>query len=299
LAGREDEVPEVSGAREDILNHPDIASEVEEELILEKSRLTGGGFVMFGLRFIWDYLWNGKHEKRIIYIPKDKFLKLKEQVKEEVTASSTDVESAPWVTENDIIGAWAARCLALSEGNRPITVLNFLNLRFRIPLLAQSTGVFLQNICVGTFTFLTAQKARAPISEIALENRKHTLAQSTEAQGRKLMHSFRDEILQGKEPRLAFGPSNASTLIVNNVIKLELMKTLQFGPAVIRQGESSETRRNPLGTMISYYNAYLDHMYDSLNALVAFGKDHADDYWLGASFMPKAWKVVEEEIEKL
>ncbi|CAG8216439.1 unnamed protein product [Penicillium salamii] len=300
LAGREDEVPEVIGAREDILHHPDIRKEEEEELILEKDRLSGASLVLFQLRFLWDYLWNGTREKRVIYLPKDSFQKMKAQIKTELTQNATDIESAPWVTENDIISGWAARCLALSESSsRPVTVLNFLNMRFRIPLLAKSTGVFIQNICVGTFTFLSAKMARAPVSEIALVNRQHTAEQGTEVQGRLLMNGMMKDIEEGREPRILFGPSNAICMVVNNVIKIELMKTAQFGPAVIRQGESSETRQNPPGTMISYYNEYLDHMYDAFNAFVMFGKDYGDDYWLGGALLPKAWRVIEKELEKL
>ncbi|CAG7916332.1 unnamed protein product [Penicillium olsonii] len=300
LAGREDEVPEVIGAREDILQHPDIQKQDEEEFILEKDRLSGASLLLFQLRFIWDHLWNGKREKRVIYLPKESFLKMKDQIKAELAENASDVENPPWVTENDIISAWAARCLALSESSsRPITVLNFLNLRFRIPLLAKSTGVFLQNICVGTFTFLSSKLARAPVSEIAVANRQHTAEQGTDIQGRRLMNGMMKDIQEGREPRILFGPSSAVCMVVNNVIKIELMKTAQFGPAVIRQGESSETRRNPPGTMISYYNEYLDHMYDAFNAFVMFGKDYGDDFWLGGALLPKAWKVFEQELKKM
>lgn len=300
LAGREDEVPEVIGAREDILQHPDIQKQDEEEFILEKDRLSGASLLLFQLRFIWDHLWNGKREKRVIYLPKESFLKMKDQIKAELAENASDVENPPWVTENDIISAWAARCLALSESSsRPITVLNFLNLRFRIPLLAKSTGVFLQNICVGTFTFLSSKLARAPVSEIAVANRQHTAEQGTDIQGRRLMNGMMKDIQEGREPRILFGPSSAVCMVVNNVIKIELMKTAQFGPAVIRQGESSETRRNPPGTMISYYNEYLDHMYDAFNAFVMFGKDYGDDFWLGGALLPRAWKVFEQELKKM
>jgi hypothetical protein len=300
LAGREEEVPEVVGAREDILNHPEITAKAEEEFILDNNRISGLGYFMFQLRFFWDYLWSGAREKRCIYLPKESFQKMKDEVKAEIAANATDREDTPWVSENDILTAWAARAFASSEPtSRPITVLNFLNLRFRIPLLLKSTGVFLQNICVGTFTFLSAPVARGPLGQIALENRRHTAEQGTDEQGRRLMRSMIDDIEAGKGPRIFFGPTDGVYMIVNNVIKIDLIKTAKFGPAVIRQGESSETRKNPLGSMVSYYNEYLDHMYDAFNAFVMYGKDHADNYWLGGALLPRAWKAIEESLEKL
>lgn len=227
-------------------------------------------------------------------------MKMKAQVKQELVASAPDVETAPWVTENDILTAWAAKCLAESESSsRPITILNFLNLRFRVPILARSTGVFLQNIVVGTLTFLSPQKARAPLAEVALENRAHIAEQGTEVQGRLVMDMVMKEIEQDRAPSMVFGPSNAVHLIVNNLLKVGIMTSVKFGPAVVQQGESSETRRNPLGTMFTYYHAYLDHMYDAFNCFIMFGKDQSDDYWIGGALLPRAWKIVERELQTL
>ncbi|KAJ9487553.1 hypothetical protein VN97_g5754 [Penicillium thymicola] len=300
LAGQEDEVPEVVGAREDILQHPEIAAEDDEEFILEKSRLTGGTLLMFHLRFLWDSLWNGSREKRVIFLPKASFEKMKARAQQEISASAPNTYPAPFASENDILTAWITRAFASSEPNsRPITVLNLLNLRFRIPLLFRSTGVFIQNICIGTYTFLSSRVAQGPVGQIALVNRQHTAEQGTDKQARKLLRSLVQDTEAGRSPRILFGPTDGLFLVVNNVIKIELMKTANFAPAVLRQGEESGTRSNPLGTMVSYFNESLDHMYDYFNAFLIFGKDHADNYWLGGALLPRAWKVMEEELRKL
>jgi hypothetical protein len=300
LAGREEEVPVVVGAREDILKHPDITAENDEEFILEKSRITGAALFMFQLRFFWDYLWAGSREKRIIYLPKDSIQKIKAQAKEEIAANVTDVETAPWVTENDVIMAWITRAFASTESNsRSITALNYLNLRFRIPLLLQSTGSYLQNMCIGTFTFLSAPIARSSLGQIALENRRHTAEQGTDEQGRRVINRMIKEIEAGKTPHLFHGPTDTVYIIFNNVIKLEMIESVNFAPAVIGQGESSETRVNPLGSMVGYYNENLDQMFDVFNQIGMYGKDHAGNCWLGGSLLPRAWKAVEESLEKL
>jgi hypothetical protein len=300
LAGREEEVPEVVGAREDILKHPDITARNDEEYVLEKHRLTGVAFLMFQLRFLWDYLWSGAREKRIIYLPNDSIQRIKAQVKEDIAANFTDVETAPWVSENDSLMAWITRAFASSEPtSRPITALNFLNLRFRIPLLLQSTGVFLQNMCIGTFTFLSAPVARGSVGQIALENRRHTAEQGTDEQSRRVLNRIIEEVEAKKAPCILHGPSDSVFIIFNNVIKLEVIKIVDFAPAMIRQGESSETRVNPLGSMVGYYNEYLDNKHDLLNQIVMYGKDHSGNLWMGGCLLPRAWKAIEESLETL
>jgi hypothetical protein len=300
LAGQEEEVPEVVGAREDILKNPEITAENDEEFALGKSRMGGIGLLLFQVRFLWDCLWNGSREKKVIYIPKETFKKIEDQVKEDIAANVSGVETAPWVTENDILVSWMGRVFATTEqSSRPITILNFLNLRFRVPLLLRTPGILLQNICVGTYTFLSAAVARGPVGQIALENRRHTAQQGTDEQGRRFMMSIYKDIEEGRTPHLFYGPITGVVLLVNNVVKIELIKTVDFAPAVIRTGEDSKTRKNPLGSMVSYYNAYLDGMYDALNTLVMYGKDHADNYWIGGALLPRAWKAIDEALKKL
>lgn len=300
LAGREDEIPNVLGAREDILQHPAITADDEEEFILEKSRLTGLSLLVFQVRSLWDMIRNGSRERRVIFLPKSSYDKLKAQTRQEVAGSAQEADSAPFVSESDILTAWATRAIALSEPNtRSVLIMSLLNLRFRIPLLLQSSGVFLQNMVLGTYAFFSSQVAKGPIGPVALGHRQHVTEQGTEQQTRKFLKAVMQDIEAGRAPRVLFGQSDSVAVVFNNVIKAELMKTANFSPAVIAQGEKTETRTNPPGTMINYYNETLHNAFEGLNIFVMLGKDHAENYWLMGTLLPRAWDVIEEELRNL
>ncbi|KAJ5144631.1 hypothetical protein N7448_002023 [Penicillium atrosanguineum] len=297
LAGREEDVPPVLGAREDILQHPAIVADDDDEFILGKSRLTGLSLLIFQLRSLWDMIRSGSRERRVIFLPKASYEKLKIRTRQEVATVAPEAEPAPFVSESDILTAWATRAIALSEPNsRSIVIMSLLNLRFRIPLLLQSSGVFIQNMVLGTYAFLSSQVAKGPLGPIALGHRQHVTEQGTEQQTRKFLKAVMADIEAGRAPRVLFGNSDSVAVIFNNVIKAELMKTANFGPAVITQGENTETRTNPLGTMVSYFNESLDNTFEGLNIFVMLGKDHAENYWFMGTLLPRAWDVIEEEL---
>lgn len=300
LAGREDEVPTVLGAREDILQHPAITADDDDEFILGESRLTGLNLLVFHLRTVWDIIWNGSRECRVIFLPKASYDKLRTRTRQEVATLDLEAGSAPFVSESDILTAWVTRAIALSEPNsRSVIAMNLLNLRFRIPLLLQSSGVFIQNMVLGTYAFFSSQLAKGPLGPIALNHRQHVTEQGTEKQIRKFLKAVMRDIELGRAPKILFGNSDSIPVIFNNVIKVNLMKMANFGPAVITQGEKTETRTNPLGTMVNYFNETLDNAFKGLNIIVMLGKDHVGNYWLMGTLLPRAWDVIEEELRNL
>jgi len=300
LAGREEDVPNVLGARKDILQDPAITAEDEEDFILGKSRLTGLSLLIFQLRSLWDIVWNGARERRVIFLPKSSFEKIKTQTGQEVIAGFPQADHVPCVSESDILTAWATRAIALSEPNsRSMMVMSLLNLRFRFPLLLQSSGVFIQNMVLGTYTFLSSRVAKGPLGPIALEHRQRVIEQGTERQARKFLKAVIEDIEAGRQPRVLFGKSDGVPVVFNNVIKAELIKSANFAPAVIDQGEKNETRKNPLGTMVYYYNEVMDNTFNGLNIFVMLGKDYSGNYWLMGTLLPRAWTVIEEELRKL
>ncbi|KAJ5681415.1 uncharacterized protein N7477_001355 [Penicillium maclennaniae] len=277
LAGREDEVPTVLGAREDILQHPAVTADDDDEFILEKSRLTGLSLIVFQLRSLWDMIRNGSRERRVIFLPKTSYEKLKTRTRQEVATLASGADPAPFMSESDILTAWATRAIALSEPHsRSVVVMSLLNLRFRIPLLLQSTGVFLQNMVLGTYAFFSSPIAKGPLGPIALGHRQHVAEQGTEQQLRKFLKAA-----------------------MTDIEAAELMKAANFAPAVITQGETTENRTNALGTMVNYFNETLDNNFEGLNIFVMLGKDHAENYWFMGTLLPRAWDVIEGELRNL
>lgn len=297
LAGREDEVPNVVGAREDILQHPSITADDEEEFILEKIRLTGLSLLIFKVRFLWDMVMNGSRERRAIFIPKSIYEEIKTRTLQDIIANTPETKPIPFVSETDILTAWATRAIALSEPNaRSVVVLNLFNLRFKIPLLLRSAGVFLQNMILGTFALLSPEVAKGPAGPIAVEHRRCVAEQGTEQQSRKSLKSMMADVEADQSPRILFGKSDSICVLFNNLIKAELMQAAKFGPAVITQGEKTEMRQNPLGTMANYYNEFLHNDYKGFNCFWMLGKDKVENYWLMGKLLPRAWDVIEENL---
>ena len=299
LAGKEDEVPRVMGARDDILRHPEITGDegVWEEPVLELHRLSAFGLICFSLRFLWDKLWETSRERRVICLPKAALSAFRAHAERELSAGEQEKQ---FVSESDVVIAWIARAISATEPKpRNVTVVNLLNARFRVPLLLKSTGVFLQNMVLATFTFLSAQAANNSIGSIALDHRRTVAEQGTGPQSLGLLRKIFTVQDAGKTPRTLYGPSNAVPLVINNVLKTNLIKTADFSSAVVSQGEATETRKNPVGTMVNYYNESLHNEYDGYNIFVMLGKDHADNSWLMGTLLPRTWAKIEAELRPL
>ncbi|KAJ5090283.1 hypothetical protein N7532_008967 [Penicillium argentinense] len=303
LAGREDEVPGISGAREDILQHPSITAEDDddkEEFILERIRLKGFSVLRFHLRLVWDKIWNGRRERRAIFLPKSFYEKIKTRAQQEIRANAPETEPVPFVSEGDILTAWTTRAIALSEPNsRSVAIMNYINLRYLLPLLLQSSGVFLQNMVLASYTFLSSKVAKGPVGPIAADHRQSVSEQLTERQSRKFLKSVMADINADRSPRILFGESDSIFIIVNNLTKAKLIQTAKFGPAVITQGEKTEARQNPLGSMVNYYSEFLHLDFEGINCFYMLGKDHAENYWLMGKLLPRAWDAIERELRDL
>ncbi|KAJ5152030.1 hypothetical protein N7492_010325 [Penicillium capsulatum] len=296
LAGHDDNVPKVLGAREDILRHPEITGDngLFEELKLDQHSMSTIGLVMFFLRFLWDKLWDGPRLRKIIFMPKHALAALRAQAQRELAAVSRD---ETFISESDVITAWVARAIASSTPkSRPVTVLNLMNARFRIPVLLQSSGAFIQNMVLGTFSFLSPRISNRPLGPIARDNRRSITEQGSEKQCLGLLRSIFFSMDAGQKAKTIYGPTNAVPVVINNVIKADLMKTVDFSAAVVTQGEAAETRANSVGTMVTYWNERLHNEYDGYNIFVFLGKDHEQNCWMMGTLLPQTWAKLEEEL---
>lgn len=302
LAGREEEVPEVLGARKDIIQEVDNLDndEEQEELGLEQKRPGKMGLFAFLFRFLWNKFWNPPLEIRTVFLPKDSFARLKSEAQKEVAEVTQSFEEKPFVSECDILTAWVTRIVAASEPKpRPVTVASLLNARFRLPLLVKSGGVYVQNMVLLTYTFLSSQLVGGPVGPIALSNRQHMVEQTTEPQTLALLKTVLRDIKSGKSPRLLFGEPDALPIIFNNLTKVEMIKAAKFGPAVLRQGEKTEYRNNPPGTIVTYYNRGLNQPLGGPNSFFMLGKDYGENYWLMGNLLPRAWAKMEDALRDL
>lgn len=302
LAGQEEKVPSVLGARDDILLEAENATPNKDqgEFVLEQKRLTGVGRLMYIVRSLWAKFWNPPWELRSIFLPSDAFARLKTRTREEVAKATVIGADTPFVSEGDILTGWVTSVVASTDPrSRPVTIGAVSNARYRLPLLLQSGGVYVQNMLFITYAFISAQLAGGPAGPIALSHRSHLAEQCTEEQTLHSFKAMRREIEARGTPRFEFGDSDASVILFNNLTKVDVIKSANFGPAVLHQGENKDSRRNPLGTMKTFFARNLSAAPPPLNFFSMLGKDHAGNYWLSGSLLPRAWAKMEEELRNL
>ncbi|KAJ5292011.1 hypothetical protein N7478_001262 [Penicillium angulare] len=300
LAGEEQKVPPFLGAREDILLEAENSTNYKDqgEFLLERNRLTGMSKLIFIVRFLWDKFWNPPREYRLVFLPRDTFERLQRRIQGEVAETAQSGAHIPFVSEGDILTAWVTRVVASSEPKpRPITVAIISNARFRLPLLINSEGVYIQNMLCLAFAFISSQITRGAAGPIALSHRRQIAEQMTEEQTLHLLKTMRRDIESRGNPRFEFGESNAGIIVFNNLTKADIIKAAHFGPAVLRQGEAENSRSNLPGTMKAFFARDLNMAVPAVNDFSMLGKDYDGNYWLRGNLLPRAWKKMEEELK--
>ncbi|OAA61972.1 Chloramphenicol acetyltransferase-like domain protein [Niveomyces insectorum RCEF 264] len=302
LASREADVPPMLGAHEDAICAAvdDAPAEKEEAFELGQKRLRGWSMLKFGVRFGLDLLWNRTVETRTIFLPKAAVAALRRQAQDDLTVPEGSTEK-PFVSEGDVLTAWALRAVASALPQpRPVTVLHALNARFRLASILRAPGVYVQNMAVAAFTFLSAETARGPLGPIALANRRHLLEQATEKQVLAFLRELQRESKAGSDPGASVcGEADALLMPFTNWTKAGLFAAADFSPALVRAGETAASRSNPPGTMVFHHAQSMRQGPEVRNVVVVLGKDHGDNYWLTGILLPAAWAKIEEDIRRM
>lgn len=300
LNGQEGGLCSVYGAKNDVLRKSIFANpESHEELKIEERRLSGMGLYMFLFRHVWNMIWDVSRQRHLICLSKDTLKKVKYRAEREI-GKIQDHSPETQISSGDALTAWISQTVALSEPSiRPITILSLLNARFRLPELMNSTGVFLQNLTLGTFSFISSGQVRGSIGSIALSHRQHFTEQATAGQASAFSRSGYKSIDAGQTPGVLFGEADALPIIFNNMEKADLIKTVDFSAAVKYQGDISEDRINPVGSMVMYYYENVGQPYKGFNLFSMLGQDYAGNHWLEGTLLPRAWIRIEEELRKI
>lgn len=300
LAGQEEDVPLVLGAHKDILEDASSNNDGdEEEFGPNRIRMRRMSKLKFMFQYLWEEFWNPPRETQVIFLPKDIFARLQKRTREEVAESAHTSDQKPFVSDGDILTAWATHVLASTMPKpRPITIVAFLNARFRLPSLIESGGVYLQNMVLVGYAFLSAQLTRGSVGPIALSYRRHLVEQGTEQQTFSLLKTVRQDIKSDGTPNVLYGEPHASFMIVNNLTKLRIFNAANFGPAVLSQGNKEESRSNSPGSMVTVQNYFYPKM-EGANVFCILGKDYGGNYWLQGTFWPRAWEIIKKELKDM
>lgn len=300
LAGREAEVRPILGARSDILQEVQQPDKEEEALLINRNRLGRLGSFMLVARYIWDKLWNPALEVRAMFLPREALSRLRSRAEQQIQQAGPQTsDQASFVSEGDVLTAWATHAVAVTTASRPLTVISFFNARFRLPQCKSAAGIYAQNMTLLTFTFLSAPLARGSLGLIALSHRRHMAEQTTQQQTSCLLRAVRDELENERGLDWFLGEASAIPILVNNLTKANLIKSAEFGPAVVSRGDDKKTRSNPLGTMVMYYNQPVDTSLKSPSSFYMLGKDFADNYWLMGNLYPRTWLQIDEDLRNM
>ncbi|KAH6616243.1 hypothetical protein C7974DRAFT_41313 [Boeremia exigua] len=297
LEGRESEVPLVLGVQKDVLQVAlDAPVGGPDNYALKSKQIKGSSLIRFITRFAWDMLRGPTPETQTICLPEKTIATMRLQAKMDIT-TSTSGEKPPFMSDGDILTAWAMRAVSDSMPRpRPMTALHAMNARFRLPSLKNASGVYIQNMILPAYTYLSVEDTSRPLGAIASSNRQQLAFQATETQVLASMH----EQFQSKDPsKLLFCDDDALLMPFTDWSKANLLRTINFRAAVIRAGDKRQTRRNPPGTPTFHHVATMKQIRTTRLMVVIMGKDHEGSYWLTMTLPPAAWKKVRESVVDL
>jgi hypothetical protein len=239
-------------------------------------------------------------ESRTVFLPQRVVAKLRRQAEDDLATPETAQEKKPFISEGDMLTAWATHAVASSLPQpRPVTLLHAPNARFRLASLVQDSGVYIQNMAVAAFTFLSAEVATGRLGPIALENRRHLMEQSTEAQVLAHLHELQRGSKAGGDSTMLCGESDAVLMPFTNWTRANIFKTADFGPAVVREGETGPLRSNPPSSIVFHHAQSMRPAAGIRNVVVVLGKDHDGNYWLTGILLPSTWAKMEADIVEL
>jgi hypothetical protein len=133
LAGHKERVPNLIGAKEDVLyNLGDITHAGPLYAASEARILSGLAFIFFVVRMLWIILTQPTVESRIICLPKDVVDRLHQRALADIKDESSDQDD-PWVSPSDAILAWLSRTLVhSSKATRTISMTTPIDARTRL-----------------------------------------------------------------------------------------------------------------------------------------------------------------------
>jgi hypothetical protein len=294
LARHEDEVPPVLGARDDVARQIwENESPIKEPYMWESKMLTGLSFLWFALRFVWQLLWQRKVGARTLFLPAHFVTQLRQEAEAEAQNNS-------FVSDGDILSAWIARLMVSVNGwSGPVTVLNVVDLRSRVPSVFKRTGIYLQNLTMPSLAFLDTSKVLAsPLGAVAAEIRQSLSAQTTEPQVRAIYRLAIPHVKRnGRAP--PFGDRNSNLVPISNWSKAKFIETVDFGPAVIRTGREEPERRSPPGTMVYQITSQVKQSAMIRNTAVIIGKDYSGNYWINLYIAEALFDPVKKYVDGL
>lgn len=302
LSGREEQVSPMLGAWKDvILEAENVEPEADREpWAIEPMRLEGWPMLAWGLRYLWYWIRGPALESRTVFLPHETGTKIKTQVQKEIDSMPVDPAQKNFASEGDIFTAWVTHIVAASEPTkRPITIMAFYDLRRPVASAMNSGGLYIQNLLMLTYAFISPQLLRGPVGPVAVAHRHHLQQQTSPPQALACSRRHRLDLETTGRQRHLFGEPTSQAILFNNFLKTGYLTEVDFSAAVLRSGETAEKRNNPSGTPIVYSYRVDSAPLDKVTSFYMLGKDHGGNYWFQGNLRPAAWSEMEKRLRQL
>lgn len=300
MAGQEQRVPPVTGARHDVLSGlPDGVSD-QDEFFTQKGLLRGMRLAKVLLYWGWAKLTGPAKVVRSIYLPREVYDVLVGGIKDQVAQFQNEAGAKRYISESDAITAWATRQLALAEPQpKPVIIMSLFNGRYALKQYLDPDAVYLQNMVMISYTTLSAEEARDAVAPLALACKAQLSEQATESRALGFIQWLSERIEKNNQGVPLCGDEDSVLLCCNSLIRADLIRETRFAPAVLRAGEAAETRRNPAGSMINFFYGLPNESTQFINGFNILGKDHSGGTWLVGYLAPQVWEALEHEVKQL
>ncbi|KAF9872890.1 lysr family regulatory protein [Colletotrichum karsti] len=332
MAGRENEVSALHGARKDILDDVGVDTDPEKEaLLIDRRQLKGIRHLRFNIRFLWDMWRRPEIESKILCLPQKFVADLRNRAMADLHAmdeKGLGTEEAPFVSEGDVLTAWWTRLVCSARGGkRSVTVFNAVDITGRLKTVFAPGKTYVQNFAVGTWTVLSsAEVVKAPLGYVARCFRYDIQTQTTPLQIMAFMRRLRGRGRCGDQP--VYGKADSMLIIFTNWSRCKFFECIDFAPAVIPQikpaaegqtdtgadGEitsaghgdpekaavnanATEVLPRPPPGKVSYHHSLArTRSVLSRNVFTILGKDLQGNIWVSALGHPECWEHLEKAI---
>ena len=296
LAGRDDEVPPFSGARDDPMEKLGRLQDPEPEpFLLEHDRLRGLGFASLAVQMLWEMYWRPYMDVKIIYLPANFVARLRKTAQEDLRcANPRHKEDVPFISEGDIFAAWISRILSKSRGNCPITAATVVDIQGRFKETFLPGHAYVQNTILAAFALYGRNETvTSTLGQQSLKIRESLVQQTTKQQCEALLRIGRK-----MDDLPLYGEPDSKYLVVTNWTKAKFTEIIDFSPAVTRMGVPGHKRRTEPGRIVYHHPNILGQSVTFRDCIQVMGKDKEGNYWFKGAFLREFWDLFEKEISQ-
>ncbi|GAB0138171.1 hypothetical protein EsDP_00006415 [Epichloe bromicola] len=287
LDGREDDVPPMLGASSDILaeiadQHKRCALDTEPLLQTSIERKEGDESPP------QDPLL----EERIIRIPLATLERLRGVVAKEDPME--DDETFMNCQTDELLMALTVKQIAKAQLRpRPLKLLNIYNARLVIPRIAKAKGIYGQNLVLLSPQFLPQEVATGSMAQIIYSQRECFAQSAVPDNVARSLQVVLGAIKADLDITALRDNGEAEPLLINNLVRLSTNIDVDLSSAVVRQGRSSQTRMNGLGTPDFCYLTLPNNTYGMMR-VTTLGSYNGDGCWMFGELPSRAWELIYE-----